>query len=113
MEIINLIFSGENMRTVIILMAGYYFIRMLKFEIKEDMISFKSEIKEDINSFRSEVIKTIDEKLVEQEKKFNATLDDRFNQLKANDFAHLNRTIKALTFTLKKTNFCPLIFVVY
>jgi len=91
MEIINLIFSGENMRTVIILMAGYYFIRMLKFEIKED-----------INSFKSEVIKTIDDKFVEQEKKFNATLNDRFNLLKDNDFAHLNRTIKALTFTLEK-----------
>jgi len=86
MEIINLIFSGENMRTIVTLAVVYYFIRALKFdmkedmnafksEIKEDMISFKSEIKEDINSFKSEIkedinsfksemIKTIDEKLM-------------------------------------------------
>ena len=91
MEIINLIFSGENMRTIVTLAGVYYFIRALKFDMKEDMNAFKAEIREDMNAFKSEVIKTIDEKLTA----FHVLLKD-------NDFAHLNRTIKALTFTLEK-----------
>ena len=80
MEIINLIFSGENIRTLIVIVAILYISKSQELKIEKRLSSFENEIR-----------KTIDEKLTA----FHTLLKD-------NDFAHLNRTIKALTFTLEK-----------
>jgi len=44
-----------------------------------------------------------------QEKRFDQKMDERFaafhKMLKENDFAHLNKTIEALTFMLQKNGF--------
>jgi len=87
MEILNLIFNAGNVQTLILLIA-----------IIGGFVWSKSEMK----FLRYDLEKMIDARFEEQEKK----LDERFLKfhelLKANDFAHLNRTIKALTFTLEK-----------
>jgi len=76
MEILSFIFSGENIRTAIILMA---------------ILFVRTEL---LHKIRDEI---------------TATLDARFTafhkQLKENDFAHLERTIKALTYMLEKNKF--------
>jgi len=83
MEILSFIFSAENIRTAIILMA----ILFMRSEFLHKLTLTKIEIREEIN----------------------ATLDARFTafhkQLKENDFAHLERTIKALTYMLEKNKF--------
>jgi len=80
MEIFSLIFSGENVRTLIIIVAILYINKSQELKIEKRLSSFENEIR-----------KTIDDKFVN----FHTLLKD-------NDFAHLNRTIKALTFTLEK-----------
>jgi len=93
MEIINLIFNGENMRTVIILMAIFFSVKLSELRLEKK-------------------IDGLDRKIDENERKLDLKLDAKLKEgfanfhalLKANDFAHLNRTIKALTFTLEKNN---------
>jgi len=98
MEILNLIFNAGNVQTLILLIA-----------IIGGFVWSKSEMK----FLRYDLEKMIDEKFNAQDNKIDARfeeqdkkLDERFLKfyelLKANDFAHLNRTIKALTFTLEK-----------
>jgi len=76
MEVVNLIFSAENIRTIVLLLGILYGVLYL------------------------------DRKF---EKKLDEKLDTRFStfhkQLKENDFAHLEKTIKALTFMLEKNKF--------
>ena len=111
MDVLTFIFSAENVRTVILFITVVYGISWLK-------LNFEKTIDEKLDKRFGEQEKTIDKRFDEQEKRFsdidkrfdemekrfNATLDERFNLLKINDFAHLNRTIKALTFTLEKNN---------
>jgi len=77
--------------------------------IKEEMSGFKNEIKNEISNFKNEmynrmsdfenkIIALIDEKLDKRFSEFH-------RQLKENDFAHLEKTIKALTFMLEKNKF--------
>ena len=80
MEILNLIFNAGNVQTLIWLIA-----------IIGGFVWSKSEMK----FLRYDLEKMIDEKMDEK-------LDRFHESIKANDFAHLNRTIKALTFTLEK-----------
>jgi len=72
----ELLFNADNVRMLVILAFGYTFI--------------KSQMRDLKTSIRKEV--------AEQIKDFHA-------QLKANDFAHLNATIEALTFILEKNGF--------
>jgi len=83
MEIVNLIFIAENIRFIVLLAAIYFFNRETKFELRDEIRNVKNEL-------RSEM----DEKLTAFHK-----------QLKENDFAHLEKTIKALTYMLEKNKF--------
>jgi hypothetical protein len=87
MEILNLIFNAENIRTAIIIIAILYISKSQELKIEKRFVDFEKRFVD----FKVEIIKTIDEKLIT----FHTILKD-------NDFAHLNRTIKALTFTLEK-----------
>jgi tetrahydromethanopterin S-methyltransferase subunit G len=51
-----------------------------------------------VDGVESSLLKAMDEKI-------DTKLAMFYAQLKANDFAHLNNTIEALTFTLEKNNF--------
>ena len=87
MEILNFIFSAENIRTALILAAVLFMRSEFLHKLALTKIELREELREEIN----------------------ATLDARFaafhKQLKENDFAHLERTIKALTYMLEKNKF--------
>jgi len=87
MDVLTFIFSEENVRTVIILIAVIGGVVWLKYDMKL--------LKYDMKLLKYDIDKSIDEKMDEK-------LDRFHESIKANDFAHLNRTIKALTFTLGK-----------
>lgn len=87
MEIISLILSEDNVRTLIVLFAILYGVMYLE-------KSFDKKI--DQNE------KKLDRKLDERDRKLDENFAKFYETLKNNDFAHLNRTIKALTFTLEK-----------
>ena len=67
MEIVDLLFSAENIRMLVILAFGFCGFVWMKNALSK-------EINEELANFH--------------------------NQLKTNDFAHLNNTIEALAFTL-------------
>jgi len=94
MEIISFIFSGENIRTAIILMAILFMRSEFLHKLTVVELGFEKRLSELREELRDEI---------------NATLDARFTafhkQLKDNDFAHLERTIKALTYMLEKNKF--------
>ena len=122
----NFIFSAENVRTTILFVAIIGGFTWLKSEMKflrydlEKMIDekFSAQDKKFDEKFAQydnkfdKLDKRLDEfdkRLGELDKKFgelDEKLDKRFSDfhtlLKENDFAHLERTIKALTFTLEK-----------
>jgi len=83
METVNLIFNAENVRMLVILAFGFCGYMLIKSQMK------------DIKYF---LLNAMDEKM-------DAKLNAFHAQLKANDFAHLNNTIEALTFTLEKNGF--------
>jgi len=90
MDIINLIFSGENIRTLIVIVAMLYLLKSQELKTEKRF----NEIENRFSDF---------------EKRMNENLDARFSafhkQLKENDFAHLEKTIKALTYMLEKNKF--------
>jgi hypothetical protein len=90
-EIVNLIFSGENMRTVIILMAIFFSFKLSEMKLEKKIYELKDDLKKDMGDLKKDIDKNIDERFTA----FHTLLKD-------NDFAHLNRTVKALTFTLEK-----------
>ncbi|MDR2578206.1 MAG: hypothetical protein LBC70_05280 [Chitinispirillales bacterium] len=82
MESVTLVLNAENLRTLFIIIA----------------IGVSS------TWFRLYIGKKFDEMEGKFNSKFDA-IDAKFVAFKENDFAHLNRTIKALTFTLEKNKF--------
>jgi hypothetical protein len=79
----DMIFNAENVRMLVILAFGLCGYMLLKGQMRDMEASLE---------------KKIDAKIDEKLAAFHA-------QLKANDFAHLNNTIEALTFTLEKNGF--------
>jgi len=73
MNVAEMFLNAENMRTLLLLIAMFSGFIWLKY------------------SFHIEMDRKMDEKF-----------DKFYQMLKANDFAHLNKTIAALTYTLQK-----------
>jgi len=94
MEILSFIFSAENIRTAIILMAILFMRSEFLHKLSLVELGFEKRLSELREELRNEI---------------NAIIDTRFavfhKQLKENDFAHLERTIKALTYMLEKNKF--------
>ena len=90
MDTVNLIFNAENVRMLVILAFGFCGYMLIKSQMKD--MNYK------IDRVESSLLKAMDEKI-------DAKLNAFHAQLKANDFAHLNNTIEALTFTLEKNGF--------
>ncbi|MDR3012647.1 MAG: hypothetical protein LBU70_05480 [Chitinispirillales bacterium] len=96
MDAINLILSADNLRTLVLLIAIGWGFTWFKAYIDGSLKDIDGNLKDIKRDF-----KALDEKM---DRKFEA-VDEKFKLLKENDFAHLNRTIKALTFTLEKNKF--------
>jgi len=80
MDLINMLFSEENVRTLLLLVA-------IGLVANWQMRTFRQEM----NNLGMALRREMDERFVAFHK-----------QLKENDFHHLNETIRALTFTLQK-----------
>jgi inhibitor of KinA sporulation pathway (predicted exonuclease) len=82
-SIVEQVLNAENMRVLVLLVFGFTCCVLLK-------TSFEKKL----GSMEASLLKAMDEKI-------NAF----HSHLKANDFAHLNNTIEALTFMLEKNKF--------
>jgi aminoglycoside phosphotransferase family enzyme len=78
-NIVDLVLNAENVRVLVLLVFGFCGYVLIKSQMKD---------------LERSLLKAVDEKIAA----FH-------NQLKANDFAHLNNTIEALTFVLEKNKF--------
>jgi Skp family chaperone for outer membrane proteins len=89
-EMIELIFSAENIRMLVILAAGFagFVWQNTKTEKKLSAMDAKFEAK----------FAAMDAKI---DRKF-AEIDAKFYELRYNDFAHLTTAFKSLTFVLKE-----------
>jgi len=116
MEILNLIFNENNAQTLILLVAiigGVAWlkadIKFLRYDLEKEMSNFKNEITGEMSNFKNEITG----EMSNFENKITALIDEKLDkrfsefhrQLKENDFAHLEKTIKALTFMLEKNKF--------
>jgi hypothetical protein len=82
-NMVELVLNAENVRMLVLLVFGFCGYVMLKTSFEKRM-----------DGLESSLLKAMDEKI-------NAF----HSHLKANDFAHLNNTIEALTFMLEKNKF--------
>jgi hypothetical protein len=82
-SMVELVLNAENVRMLVLLVFGFCGYVMLKTSFEKRM-----------DGLESSLLKAMDEKI-------NAF----HSHLKANDFAHLNNTIEALTFMLEKNKF--------
>jgi len=86
----GMVLNMENGRMLALAVLGYFGYMRLMGQIKDGDRSLEKRM----DAMELSMDKKIDEKLMA----FHA-------MLKANDFAHLNQTIEALTFTLEKNGF--------
>jgi len=79
LNLAELLFNADNVRMLVILAFVAYGYMLLKGKMRDSEGNIKKDMAEQIKAFHE--------------------------QLKTNDFAHLNATIEALTFTLEKNGF--------
>jgi len=80
---VELLLNGDNVRMMLIVILGFCGYVMIRSQMK---------------SLEMSLLKAMDEKI-------DTKLGTFHTQLKTNDFAHLNNTIRALTFTLEKNKY--------
>jgi hypothetical protein len=88
------VLNAENMRVLVLLVFGFTCCVLLKTSFEKKLGYVENSIHKRIDGVEVSLLKAMDEKI-------NAF----HNHLKANDFAHLNNTIEALTFMLEKNKF--------
>jgi len=129
-KIVEQLINAENWRTLAVLavvLYGYLKLNMsfekkfgfLNKRIDDVELSLNKRI-DDVELSLNKRIDTLDKRIDALDKKIDGVessllraIDEKIDiklaafyaQLKANDFAHLNNTIEALTFTLEKNNF--------
>jgi len=89
-SIVELLFNAENVRMLLLMVFGFACYVLIKSQMK----GLEYSLNKRIDDVEVSLLKAMDEKI-------NAF----HSHLKANDFAHLNNTIEALTFTLEKNKF--------
>jgi len=88
-KIVDLLLNGDNVRMMLMVMIGYcWYVRLNS--------SFDKKI--------HEVEHSLNKRIDGVEKRIDG-VEAAVHQLKTNDFAHLNNTIRALTFTLEKNKY--------
>jgi len=93
-NLVGMILNAENVRMLALMVVGYCGYISLRGQFDKKIDGVESSLNKRIDVLEASLDKKIDEKLLA----FHA-------MLKANDFAHLNNTIEALTFTLEKNGF--------
>ena len=95
MDIMNILFSEDNIRTLLLLVAVFvaftWQTSRLEKTLRKEMNELGVSLRKEMDALAASLRKEMDERFVSFHK-----------LLKENDFAHLNRTIKALTFILEK-----------
>jgi len=86
-SIVEQVLNAENMRVLVLLVFGFTCCVLLK-------TSFEKKLNDKVNGLEVSLLRAMDEKI-----------SAFHSHLKANDFAHLNNTIEALTFMLEKNKF--------
>jgi hypothetical protein len=86
-NMVELMLNAENVRMLVLLVFGFCGYVLLK-------TSFEKKLDDRIGSLEASLLMAMDQKIAA----FHS-------HLKANDFAHLNNTIEALTFMLEKNKF--------
>jgi len=102
MDVVNFIFNAENLRTLFLfvaLIAGFVWqgklfdqkLRASEGRLRQEMNGLGVSLRQEMNALAASLRQEMDERFTAFHK-----------MLKENDFAHLNRTIKELTFMLQK-----------
>jgi len=116
MSVAETFLNADNMRTLLLLIAMFSGFIWLKYSFHIDMEQKFKERDKLIDKRFEDMDKKFELKFEAMDRKFELKFDamdrkmdekfDRFYQMiKANDFAHLNKTISALTYTLQKNGF--------
>jgi len=100
-KMVDLLVNAENVRMLMLMVLGYcgYLklksqIRGTEYSLNKRIDSVEASLNRRIDSVEASLLRAMDEKI-----------SAFHTHLKANDFAHLNNTIEALTFTLEKNRF--------
>jgi len=118
--IVETLLNPENVRMAILLVFGYFGYKMLNMsfdkKLNERLFGVESSLNKRIDGVEAridEVEASLNKKIDGVEASLLSAMDEKMDtklaafhaQLKANDFAHLNNTIEALTFMLEKNKF--------
>jgi hypothetical protein len=118
-NIVELVLNAENVRMLVLLafgFCGYVLIKSqmkgLEYSLNLRIDGVESSLNKKIDAVEVSLNRRIDGvemKIGEMEASLLKAMDEKINafhsHLKSNDFAHLNNTIEALTFTLEKNKF--------
>jgi len=115
-QIVELLANSENVRMLVIIavsLCGFMKLNMSFdkrfYALDKKIDSVEYSLNKRIDGVEYSLNKKIDDLEVSLLKRMDEKIDTKlgafYAQLKANDFAHLNATIEALTFTLEKNDF--------
>jgi hypothetical protein len=111
-NMMELVLNAENVRMLVLLVFGFCGYVMLKtsFEKRLDGLDKKIDnVEASLNKRIDNVEASLNKRIDGLEISLLKAMDEKINafhsHLKANDFAHLNNTIEALTFMLEKNKF--------
>jgi hypothetical protein len=118
-SVLGIVFSAENVRLLVMLAVGFCGYVLMKGQMKDmersidkrmdglekRMDGLESGLEKRMEGLEAGLEKRMEGFESSLEKKMDAKLAAFHELLKSNDFAHLNSTIEALTFTLEKNGF--------
>ena len=104
-NLVGMILNAENGRMLAIMIVGYFGYIKLRGQFDKKIDGVEGSLNKRIDGVESSLNKRIDVLEASLDKKIDEKLLAFHAMLKANDFAHLNNTIEALTFTLEKNGF--------
>jgi hypothetical protein len=108
-SMVELVLNAENVRMLVLLVFGFCGYVTLKTSLEKRIDGVEASLNKKIDGVEASLNKKIDgvegSLLRAIDEKIDLKLSAFYAQLKANDFAHLNNTIEALTFMLEKNKF--------
>jgi len=100
----ELVLNAENLRMLVLLVFGYSGYVMLKTSFEKRLAVLEVSLNKRIDGLERRM-DALEKRMDVLEVKIDERFSTFYAQLKANDFAHLNNAIEALTFTLEKNKF--------
>jgi len=104
-SIVEQVLNAENMRVLVLLVFGFTCCVLLKTSFEKKLGYVENSIHKRIDGVEVSLNKRIDGVETSLLKAMDEKISAFHSHLKANDFAHLNNTIEALTFMLEKNKF--------